>query len=233
MVEQRWGAGAPWAEQIALGSGVLFVILALIAFVLAGGPETDATGEEIISYFRENENTIKWQGALFGLAGAVLLWFGGSLAAAIRRAEGDPAGRIPAILVAATGASVALYLTGVGTWTALAKTSAEEGTTRALFDLGDIAFALSSFTAATFIWAASTGIMRTRLLPDWVGWFGTVLAIFLVVDGFIETFSDDVGAGITGQIAFMGFLAWILIASVLLTLGVRRAALGERTVLAP
>jgi hypothetical protein len=225
MVKRRWGAGAPWAEQIAFGTGVVFVVLALIAFLLAGGPEADATGDEIVSHFRENANAIEWQGALFGLAAGFLLWFGGSVAAALRRAEGDPAGRLPAIAVAAAGASVALYLTGVGAWTALAKSSGEEGTTRALFDLGDVVFALSSFTAAVFVWALSTGIMRTRLLPDWVGWLGTVLTVYLVIAAFIDTLSDDAGPGITGQIAFLGFQAWVLITSVLLVLRVRR----ERT----
>lgn len=227
MVEGRWGAGAPWAQQIAYGSGIVFVVLALIAFLLAGGPDGDATGDQIVSYFSDHEGAIKWQGAIFGLAAGFLLWFGGTLAAAVRRAEGDPAGRLPAIAVASIGASVALYLTGAAAWTALAKTSDEAGTTRALFDIGDTAFALSSFTAAVFVWAISTGIMRTRLLADWLGWFGTVLTVYLVVAGFVDTLSDEVGPGITGTIAFVGFLAWIAIASGMLTWSVRRAPMGR------
>jgi hypothetical protein len=221
MVERRWGAQAPWAEQIATATGVAFVVLAIVAFLLTGGPDADASSEEVLAYFADDADAVQWQAFLFGLAGAFLLWFGGTIASALRRAEGDAAGRLPAIAVAGVASSVALYLLGIGAWAALARTVGEEGATRALYDLGQVAFGMSTFTAAVFIWALSTGIMRTRLLADWVGWFGALVTVVLLVDGAYETLRDSTGLSVLGTIAFLAFLAWVLIASVLLTLGVR------------
>jgi hypothetical protein len=224
MVERRWGAGASWADQIATASGAVFVVFAVIAFALVGDAEADASTDEIITYFVDNGDRVQWGAFLFGLAGAFLLWFGGTIAAALRRAEGDAAGRLPAIAIAGVASSVALYLVGVGAWAALARTGAEEGATRALYDIGQQVFGISGFTAAAFIWALSTGIMRTRLLADWVGWLGTALTVLLVVDGAYEMLRDSSGLSVLGTITFLAFLAWVLIASVLLTLGVRAKA---------
>lgn len=46
---------------------------------------------------------------------------------------------------------------------------AARGTSRSLFDLGDLAFGLPAFTAATFLERVSVGILLTALLPRWVG----------------------------------------------------------------
>jgi hypothetical protein len=224
MVERRWGAGASWAEQIATASGIVFAILAIVAFALVGDAESGASTDEIISYFSDNSDRVKWGACVFGLAGGFLLWFGGTIASALRRAEGDATGRLPAIAVAGVASSVALYLVGVGAWTALARTADDDGATRALYDLGQQVFGISSFTAAAFVWAVSTGIMRTRLLRDWVGWLGTALTVLLIVNGAEEMLRDSSGFSVLGTITFVAFLAWVLIASVMLTMGVRAEA---------
>lgn len=221
MVERRWGAGTSWADQIATASGIVFAVLAIVAFALVGDAESNASTDEIISYFSDNRGRVQLGAFVFGLAGGFLLWFGGTIASALRRAEGDATGRLPAIAVAAVASSVALYLVGVASWTALARTADEEGVSRALYDLGQQVFGISSFTGAAFVWALSTGIMRTRLLRDWVGWLGTALTVLLVVNGCEEMLRDSSGLGILGTISFVAFLLWVLIASVLLTMGVR------------
>jgi hypothetical protein len=233
MVERRWGAGAPWAEQIATASGVVFAVLAIVAFALVGDAESNASTDEVINYFADNKGRVQFGAFVFGLAGGFLLWFGGTIAAALRRAEGDPAGRLPAIAVAGVASSVALYLVGVASWTALARTADEEGVSRALYDLGQQVFGASSFTAAVFVWALSTGIMRTRLLQDWVGWLGTALTVLLIVNGLEEMLRDSSGPIVLGTITFVAFLAWVLLASVLLTLGVRARETVRPTTAAP
>lgn len=224
MVERRWGAGELWAEQVAAASGIVFAVLAAVAFALVGDAESNASTDEIVTYFTDNTGRVQWGALVFGLAGGFLLWFGGTIASALRRAEGDAAGRLPAIAVAAVASSVALYLVGVASWTAFARTADEEGASRSLYDLGQQVFGISSFTAAAFVWALSTGIMRTRLLRDWVGWLGTALTLLLVVNGAEEMLRDSSGLSVLGTITFVAFLVWVLIASVLLFLGVRARA---------
>lgn len=222
-MEPRWGAGTPWAHQIATASGIVFFVLAVVAFLITPGPDSGST-DDVMTYFVDDADTVQWGALLFGLAGGFLLWFGGTIAAAVRAAENDPAGRLPAIAVAGIASSVALYLLGMGAWTALARTAEEEGATRSLYDLGELAFSMSTFTAAVFIWALSTGIMRTRLLPDWLGWLGTLLTILLIVDGGYQMLRDSSGLEAFGTITFFGFLLWVLLASLLLTMRLRRMA---------
>lgn len=219
--------GDQW-ERWAVATGVVFVVLAVIAFVLATGPDVDATGDEIVEYFQDNESAIKWQAFLFSLSAVFFLWFFGTLAALVRRDEPDAVGRLGAIIVASAGASAALYLTGLAAWTALAKTSGETGTTRTLFDLGDMALALSNYTAATLAAAASLAILRTRLVQDWAGWLGLAVFALLVVNGAVQIFSDSDFAEALARIAFLAFLAWVLATSGLLTMRMRADGAGAR-----
>lgn len=77
------------------------------------------------------------------------------------------------------------------------------------------------------------GIMRTRLLADWVGWLGTALTVRLLGDGANETLRDSTGLSVLGTLAFVGFLAGVLITSLLLTMGVRARAAARRTLPPP
>jgi hypothetical protein len=217
MLNRGWAADSPRTQRIAHASGIAFVATALVAFFIAGAPEAGATNEEVVSHFRENENAYKWQALLFGLAAVFFVWFFGVLAARIRRAENDPAGRLPAIVVLASATTAALYVVGVAAWTSLAKTAQEEGATRALFDLGDQSFALSNFTAATLVLAVALAVFRTALLVEWAAWAGAALVAVLVINGVVQVFSDGDAATALGYIAFLAFLAWALLVSSLLT----------------
>ena len=212
MVERRWVADSPRAERLALGSGVVFVVLAVVAFVIATGPDGGASNDEVLAYFSENDAAVKWQAVFFGLAGAFFLWFGGTLASVIRRAEGDPAGRLPAVIVAAVAASTAIFSVAIASWLTLAET----GESVALYGLGESAFGLTDFTAAAFVGAASLGVLRTRLLQEWVGWLGALLTVLLLVDGVVQALGDSSAVQTLTEITFFAFLVWVLIASSLL-----------------
>ena len=217
---RRWG---PYAA----GSGIAFAVLALIAFFLAGGPEAEATPEEILEYFADNSSAVKWQAFLFGLAGVFFLWFAGTLASAIRNAEPETGGRLASISLAGAAASAAIYFAGIGAWAALAEILADEeggaagaegaGIANALFSVGDMTLAMANFTAAVFAAAAALAFLRTRLLPDWLGWAGVALAAAAIVNGAIQIFSDSEVAATIGVIVFLLFLAWVAAVSGLLT----------------
>ena len=212
MVERRWVADSARIERLALASGVVFVVLAVVAFEVATGPDGGASNDEILAYFSDNATAVKWQALVFGLAGAFFLWFGGTLASVIRRAEGDPAGRLPAVVVAATAASTAIFFVGMASWLTLAET----GESVALYGLGESAFGLTDFTAAAFVLAASLGVLRTRLVQDWLGWLGMLLTVLLLVDGVVQALGDSGAVQTLNQIAFFAFLVWVFIASSLL-----------------
>ncbi|MEX2212303.1 MAG: hypothetical protein WD689_11140 [Gaiellaceae bacterium] len=221
----RWGAGS-WGDKVAAWSGVIFAVLAALGFIVLGQPDADATGDEIVQYFADNDSAMQWQALLFGLAAVFYLWFGGTIASAVRRAEGDPAGRVPAIIVVTAAASAAIYLAGEAAWVALARPT-EAGVSSSLYDLGGNAFVMSGFIAAAFAWAVTLGVMRTGLLADWVGWLGTATMALLVASSVITLFAelDSSFSQVLGSIAFFVFLAWVGITSLVYSMGMRSSTM--------
>jgi hypothetical protein len=224
----RWGAGNPRVEAMAVASGLIFAILAAVGFIILGQPEAAASGEQIVEFFTDNESAAQWQALLFGVAAFFYLWYGATIASAVRRAEGDPAGRIPAAIVALGAASAGIYLAGEAALLTLART-AETVPTDLLFHLANNAFALSSFIAGGFAWAVVLGIMRTGLLDDWVGWLGLLVALVLLVNGIVQLFAEldsDFGQ-IYGSIAFFAFLAWVGLTSFVQWWGMRATMMSK------
>ncbi|MFN2472125.1 MAG: hypothetical protein ABR583_14280 [Gaiellaceae bacterium] len=74
----RWGPAAA-------ASGAAFSVVALIAFLLALGPD-DTSGVGVFYYYAQHDTAVKWQAAVFGLAAVLLLWFAGTASSAARRA---------------------------------------------------------------------------------------------------------------------------------------------------
>ena len=209
-------------ERWAAATGLGFVAAATIGFLIRPRPPAaDESGGEILDFFMRNEAEIRWQSFFFGLAGMFLLWFGGTLAAALRRAENDPAGRLPAIVVASAAAGSALFLLGVTSWAAVAAgiDGMSEGAAFALYHLGSVAFVMTDFPAAVFVWAASVGISRTRLLPDPAAWLGLVAGAGLVLNAAGRLLLDEptfAPGGAVGTGAFLLFVVWVLVVSAVL-----------------
>jgi hypothetical protein len=154
----------------------------------------------VLSYFSDKETQLRWQALFFAAGGAALLWFAGTLASLLRRrldaarapAEGwlDGRGtRWPPIIVASAATAIALYTAGTAAYTALAARAEQEidaSAGRALFELGGSLITYTSFPALVFV-------------------------------GAVVADSDTFGpSGAIGIIAFLSFLAWVLVTSGLL-----------------
>lgn len=224
---QRSHAVDVW-DRVATASGMVFAVLALSGFLLTGRTSAGKSNAEIVRFFADHRTQIEVQALLFGLAALALLWFAARLAGLLRGSGGEPTSRIPTIVVAGAAASVAVFLVGVAAFTALAQQSGAAGTSRSLFDLGDVAFGLSAFTAATFLEGAAVGILRTGLLARWVGLTGTLLVSLLLVDGIVRMLSVGGGAAALGTATFILLLVWVFVVSGLLALSEARGpALAE------
>jgi hypothetical protein len=74
-------------ERLAAGSGILFVVLFIVAFVIPGKPPTmSADNTKWVHYVLSNSREIKVSSILLGLALITFVWFAGSLAARLRYA---------------------------------------------------------------------------------------------------------------------------------------------------
>lgn len=209
----------PWAAATGIG----FVAAATIGFLIDPRPPMADEGRaEILDFFTQNASEIRWQSFFFGLAGMFLLWFGGTLAGALRRAENDPAGHLPAIVVASAATGSALFWLGVTSWAAVAVgiDRTDEGAANGLYHLGSVAFVITDFPAAVFVWSASLAITRTRLLPDAVAWLGLVAGVVLVLNAAGRLLLDEATfapGGVVGTGAFLLFVVWVLVVSAVLS----------------
>jgi hypothetical protein len=220
-------------ERWAAATGIGFVLSSAIAFLIVPDPPSADEGSEfVLNFFALNDADLMWQSFFFGLGAVFLLWFGGTLAVALRRAEGDDLGRVPTIVTASVGASVALFLVGVTAGGALASgiEGMDQGVAYGLYQLASFAFVMTDFPAATFIWAASLGIARSGLLPASVGWVGGVVGLLLIVNAggrLLADSADFAPGGTVNTISFALFLFWVLVTSIFLMQRVpiaRRAA---------
>src|ERR671925_285774 len=77
-------------ERWASLTGVGFVLSSAIAFLIVPDPPSADDGSEfVLNFFSLNDSDVLWQCFFFGLGGIFLLWFGGTPAGALPRAQGD------------------------------------------------------------------------------------------------------------------------------------------------
>jgi hypothetical protein len=209
-------------ERWAAGTGVAYVVFAIVAFFFVPDLPQPSTGNEaLLAYFATKTEELSFQVFFSALAAISFLWFIGTLAGALRRAEDAPTG-LPAITVAAGATANAVFLAGMICWSALAASAdsiLDQGVARGLYDVGRFAYTLSGVPAAAFVLAVSSGVLRTRFLPSAVGWAGLLLALVLIVDVAAATIGDNEDFGPTGSygvVTFLLFLAWIFVTSVVL-----------------
>ena len=221
-----WG----W-ERWASATGIAFVLCSAVAFLIVPDPPAADEGSEfILNFVAVNDSDLLWQAFFFGLGGVFLLWFAGTLAVALRRAQGDRLDRTPAIAAAAAATAVALFLLGVTSIGALASgvERMDQGVAYGMYQLGSFAFVMTDFPAAAFVWAASLGIARSGLLPASVGWVGGVVGLLLVANAggrLLADSADFAPGGTVNTVAFALFLFWVFVTSVFL---VQRVPAGRR-----
>jgi hypothetical protein len=209
-------------ERWSAASGIAFVLASAIAFLIVPDPPAADEGSEfILNFFSLNDSDLLWQAFFFGLGSVFLLWFGGTLAGALRRAEGEAGGWVPPVVAASVGASVALFLVGVTGAGALASgvEQMDQGVAYGLYQVSSFAFVMTDFPAATFVIAASLGIARTVMLPGSVGWVGGIVGLFLLVNAGGRLLADNdtfAPGGTANMISFAFFLFWVLVTSIFL-----------------
>ena len=222
-----------WAgERLAAATGIAFVLCSAIAFLIVPDPPSADEGSEfVLNFFALNESDLLWQAFFFGLGALFLLWFGGTLAAALRRAEGDRLDRSPPVVAAAAATAAAMFLVGIAASGAIAAgvEGMDQGVAYGLYQFAGFTLVMTDFPAAAFVWAASIGIARTTLLPTSVGWVGGIVGLLLVVNAGGRMLADESAfapGGTVNTISFVFFLFWVLVTSVFL---MQRVPVGRRT----
>jgi hypothetical protein len=176
---ERWG---PWA-------GIVFAVLFVVGLSMNNLPSSDDSVAKITSYYNDSGDRaqIIIAAYLLFLAGLFFLWFLASLRERLLEVEGAP-GRLTSIAVGGGIVFVPLLMVAAACFASVAGDVSFGGEdfvsvdgARFLPELGyPILLIGGAFAAIAMIDAASILIVRTGILPVWIGYFGFVAAVLLL-----------------------------------------------------
>jgi len=196
-------------------SGIAFVALIVIGLAVGGSsPSPEAAADEVVSFYRDNENRARTGTWFFAFAMPFLPLFASSLAG-LQRPEVEDS-RVVWRRMLLLGAAIMSATLGVAiiTQLALANSTEPQVAPEVMQTLNVIAshvvYALLPATGTMMLGAAGWLLGRDRL-EEWLGWAALVLGIILFVP-FI------------GVLAFVLSLLWIIVTSIILF----RARAAER-----
>jgi hypothetical protein len=198
LTQQRWHVLAPL-------TGVLFVLLAILAFIISGEtPDTDDSPQKILDFYVDNDTSQLWAGAVLAWSAVPLMFFLGVLRSTLRAAEG-PIGRLSAVTFGGGIVLVFGALSFAG-FTFTLGDVADDGLTpqaaQALNALNSDFFFPVAVGVATLLIATGIASLGSRVLPAWLAWAALVIGIVALTP--------------LGFFAFLAFLLWTLVTSVVL-----------------
>ena len=185
-------------------TGVLFVVVLIVAFAVGGEPPAaDDGASEVVDWYVDNKDSAIASAIVGTLAALLLVFFANHL----RRVFADAGATTVSATVLVGGAIVAIAAALDATITlAIAESvddidpTAVQGL-QALWDNDFLPFALG---IEVFLISVGIAVLTTRALPVWLGWVPLALALL----GFTPI----------GFVAFAATALWIAIVSVMLTM---------------
>ena len=186
MSGSRWERWGPLA-------GIVFVILFVVGLSLNNIPSADDSAVKITNFYNDGGDRAQVIIAsyLLWLAALFFFWFVASLRARLIAVEGQP-GRLTSIafggglvFIAMLMAAAACFASVAGDITFGGEDFVGVDGARFLPELGYPLLIIGGmFAAIAMIDAASILIVRTQLMPVWIGYFGFVAAVALLFAGF-------------------------------------------------
>jgi hypothetical protein len=193
-------------------TGVGFVVLGIVSFVVGGEPKSaDQPVREVVGFYVDNKDSVE-VGAFIGVAATVLLvFFGGYLRRLLRAAGGE--GEMLS-LVAFIGVVIVAVGFALDTTILIALSEAADDinpvAVQSLQALWDNDFVPMLLGVLLFLWATGLSVIRTGVLPKWLGWVMIVLGV--------------VGVTPLGFASVIGAAILVLVLSILLSIRARRPA---------
>jgi hypothetical protein len=195
--QRRWHPLAPL-------TGVAFVVLAVIAFVISGEtPDSNDSPLKILAFYKNNDTEQIWASAVLAWSTVLFLFFLGILRSVLQAAEGG----ISRLSAVAFGGGVVLavgMLAFAGFTFCLADTADDltPAAAQALNALNTDFFFPVAVGLGTLMLATGFVSIRSGALPAWLGWAAVVIGIAAITP--------------VGFFAFLVFGLWTLATSVIL-----------------
>ena len=187
-------------------TGIVAVALIVVSFIVSGEtPDTDDPLQEVVTFYTDNDSEQMAAAILLGFGALFFLFFATALRNVLRRAERDGAGAstlsFPGAIVFAVGATI---FAGIGFTLGDAVDDVEPPTIQTLHVLNNDMFLTVAVGLFAFLLGTGIAVVRTGVLPAWLGWVAIVVSVLAITPIFFIAF------------AVMGL--WVLVVSVLLTL---------------
>jgi hypothetical protein len=198
-----------WARWWPL-TGIAFVALYFIAFVVSTSPDSHDTDSEILAHYAKHSNRVRDFVTFFLVLAAllVLVWFLSLLRDRLIQTEGR-AGVFTALAFGSGLVAGALWLVGIASFTApsgaiseTSKFKLDPNTFRLLNDLGYGIWFSGTTIMAILVFATAILSLRTGFLPKWLAWLSFVVGATMLVAFFF--------------IPFLIMLGWFLVTSITL-----------------
>ena len=152
-------------------------------------------------------------GALLSLGALLLVIFAAMVATAVRSADGEADVAQAVCLTGGILAAVGLLIfAGLSLAAGEVADGVDGGALQAVHVLNQELFFPLTIGTAAFLLGAGTAVVRTAVLPTWLGWAAVVL-------GIAGAIPSHIFGGVFDHIGFVAFIAmnvWILVVSVLL-----------------
>ena len=173
------------AKQIGPLTGILFVVLLIVAFVVSGEtPDVDDSAQTVVSFYVDNDSEQQIAAALLALGCVSFLFFLGALRRALRAAAGDEGGLSTVALLGGlmivVGASI---FAGIGFTLGDAADDLPASAVLTLNALNSDLFFPVAVGTAVFNLGLALAVLRHGGLPRPLGWLALVVGIVGLTPG--------------------------------------------------
>jgi hypothetical protein len=192
-------------------TGIAFLLFLIASFIVQGEPKSaDDPVNEIVDWYLDNKDQAEIGAVLGAVAGVFLIFFGAYLRTVFQAAIGEGS-MLPVLpLVGLTIVAIGGAIDGTILFaTAEAADDIEPTSVQTLQALWDNDFLPFLLGTSVFLWSTGLIVVRTGVLPKWLGWIAILLGIVSVTP---IGFAGAIGAAVL-----------IVIFSILLSLRARRA----------
>lgn len=206
--ELRWGGFA----------GLAFLVLVVLAALLPGvTPSVADSRDTIWSYVTDGRTQLLFSALLYAAAAGLVIWFSAAFAEAIRERE-DRSDVHLALLAGSVLVGAAIFALG-GAMAVMAYSAKITPVlvTVAVFRGTMVLGTLIGFAAALPLAAAGIGVLRTHVMPNWLGYVGLVAAAISVLAGFGIFFTSGIyapGGSLMPYVSLVAGGVFVLCASI-------------------
>jgi hypothetical protein len=160
-------------------TGILFVVLVIVAFAVGGEtPDVDDSARKVVDFYVDNDSQQQIAAGLLALGCVALLFFLGSLRMALRAAAGDEGGLSTVVLVGGLMIAVGVSIFAGITFTlGDAADDLPASATQALNALNSDLFFPLAVGTAVFNLGLALAVLRHGGLPRPLAWLALVVGI--------------------------------------------------------